>query len=275
VSARTLQSFGAAITGEDRLAREIREMAPWFHNLHLPEGRQTAPDHPLGDFPACKWAQLAAALPRDLRGWRVLDIGCNAGFYSLALAGRGARVLAIDIDEHYLRQAAWARERFGFGEQQIELRRLGVYELGKLKARFDLVLFLGVLYHLRHPQLALDLVAERVGRLLALQTLTMPGESELEVPDDLPIDEREAMREEGWPKLALIEHRLAGDPTNWWAPNAAAVAAMLRIAGLEPISRPGHELWLARPAAAAARRGPRPPLPSRGDSGSFSGLLEQ
>src|SRR5947199_3415656 len=97
----SLQSAGAALTGDE----EIRELAPWFHNLHLPDGRETAPDHPLGDFPAFKWRRLGPALPDDLSGWTALDIGCNAGFYSFELARRGATVLGIDSDEHYLDQA--------------------------------------------------------------------------------------------------------------------------------------------------------------------------
>ncbi len=66
----------------------IEELKPWFHNLHLPDGQETAPDHPLGDFPAFKWKQIAPHLPRDLAGWQVIDIGCNAGFYSFELARR-------------------------------------------------------------------------------------------------------------------------------------------------------------------------------------------
>src|SRR3954447_19506754 len=94
--------------GSDELGRQIARLAPWFHNLHLPSGHQTAPDHPLGDFPAWKWGQIAPHVPADLSGQRVLDIGCNAGFYSFQLAARGAEVLAIDTDEHYLGQARWA-----------------------------------------------------------------------------------------------------------------------------------------------------------------------
>jgi len=252
----TLQSDGRAVPGEDPVARAIRRLAPWFHNLHLPDGRQTAPDHPLGDFPAFKWRQLEAWLPEDMSGLEVLDIGCNAGFYSIALARRGARVLGIDHDPHYLRQAAWARAQFGLSERQLELRQMQVYELARLEAEFDVVLFLGVLYHLRHPLLALDIVAARVRELLVIQTLTMPGEEVLEPPGDLGLEQRELMRDPGWPKMAFIEHRLAGDPTNWWAPNRACVEAMLRSAGLEPVGSPGHEFHLAR------RAGPPPPLPS-------------
>ena len=61
---------------------EIAALGPWFHNLHLPDGSETAPHHALGDFPAFKWAEIAPHLPQQLSGWRALDIGCNAGFYS-------------------------------------------------------------------------------------------------------------------------------------------------------------------------------------------------
>lgn len=84
------------------------ELGPWFHNLHLPDGTETAPDHPLGDFPRFKWDCIAPLLPADLSGWRVLDVGCNAGFYTIALAQRGAAVLGVDIDARYLAQARWA-----------------------------------------------------------------------------------------------------------------------------------------------------------------------
>ncbi|HEX2099456.1 MAG TPA: DUF1698 domain-containing protein, partial [Candidatus Synoicihabitans sp.] len=73
------------------LAPGAIDLAPWFHNIHLPDGTQTAPNHPLGDFPRFKWQQIADHLPHDLTGWRVLDIGCNAGFYTVELARRGAR----------------------------------------------------------------------------------------------------------------------------------------------------------------------------------------
>jgi tRNA (mo5U34)-methyltransferase len=249
----SLQSQGGAL-GDDPGAQEIRALAPWFHNLHLPDGRQTAPDHPLGDFPSFKWTQIESALPADLNGLRVLDIGCNAGFYSIALARRGARVLGVDVDEHYLRQACWARERFGLSEEQLALRRMHVYELGRMEETFDVVLFLGVLYHLRYPLLALDMIAQTVRDLLVVQTLTMPGEEVVDPPQDLSIDAREEMVAPGWPRMAFIEHALAGDPTNWWAPNQACVEAMLRAVGLEPVSRPGHEITLAR--RTAARRVP-------------------
>jgi tRNA (mo5U34)-methyltransferase len=225
---------------------EIAALGPWFHNLHLPDGRQTAPGHPLGDFPAFKWRLLAPALPLDLSGQRALDIGCNAGFYAFELARRGADVLAIDVDEHYLKQAAWAGAKLD-PRGRVRLELMEVYELGRLAVTFDIVLFLGVLSHLRHPLLGLDLAACKTGRLLALQTLTTPGHRAVEPPADLALDERARLREPGWPSMAFIERSLAGDPTNWWAPNQACVEAMIRSAGLRVVARPGHELWVCRP----------------------------
>jgi tRNA (mo5U34)-methyltransferase len=251
----TLQSDGSAIRAGDPLGGEIRALAPWFHNLHLPDGSQTAPDHPLGDFPLFKWEQISASLPRDMTGMTALDIGCNAGFYSIALARRGAQVLGIDVDPHYLRQAEWGRARFGFDTGQIRLRQMQVYELGRLEEQFDMVLFLGVLYHLRYPLLALDIVAQCARELLVLQTLTMPGDDVCEAPEDLALGERDAMLASGWPKMAFIERRLEDDPTNWWAPNRACVEAMLRSAGLQPVARPGHEITVARRSGAPPELG--------------------
>src|SRR3954470_1119295 len=134
--------------------KAVEQLQPWFHNLHLPDGTQTAPHHRLGDFPRFKWKQVSRHLPATLKGWRALDIGCNAGFYSFELARRGARVVGIDIDKHYLRQARWAARQFGL-EDAVEFRQMQIYDLADLRESFDLVLFMGVFYHLRYPTLAL------------------------------------------------------------------------------------------------------------------------
>lgn len=227
-------------------AREIEQLGPWFHNLHLPDGLQTAPNHFLGDFPSYKWERVAEQIPSDLTGWTALDVGCNAGFYSFELAKRGARVTGIDSEPLYLNQARWAARELGL-EQRVEFRELSVYDLGRSETRYDLVLFMGVFYHLRHPLLALDLLAAKVSRRMIFQTLTMPGMETVDPPDDMPIMEREIMLEQGYPKMAFIERRLAGDLTNWWAPNHAAVLAMLRSTGLDVVAQPGHEIYVCEP----------------------------
>jgi tRNA (mo5U34)-methyltransferase len=228
----------------------IAELGPWFHNLHLPDGRETAPDHPLGDFPAFKWHQIAGCLPEDLSGARALDIGCNAGFYSFELAARGASVLALDLDEHYLQQGRWAAQ-FLDPEGRVEFREGSVYDLVDVEGTFEVVLFMGVLYHLRYPLLALDVVAEKVGGTMVLQTLTMPGEESPGTPEDIEIGERKRLLEPAWPRAAFIEHKLAGDPTNWWAADQACVEAMTRSAGLRIAEGPAHEIWICERDAKA------------------------
>src|SRR5215470_2385747 len=92
----------ADITRPGTLAARIRALGPWFHNLVL-DGIETAPDHFLGDYPRQKFQRFAAALPADLRGKTVLDVGCNAGFYAFEMKRRGAaRVVAIDSHPRYL-----------------------------------------------------------------------------------------------------------------------------------------------------------------------------
>jgi tRNA (mo5U34)-methyltransferase len=238
---------------ESTVSQQIAALGPWFHNLHLPGGVQTLPNHFLGgDFPAFKWQQIRPFVPDDLSGWRVLDVGCNAGFYSFELARRGASVLGIDVDAHYLDQARWAAGQLGL-HSKVEFRQMEVYDLARDSASFDLVWFMGVFYHLRYPMLALDLLAERTRRMLMFQTLTMPGDSVYGPVDNCPIEDRTPLLESGWPRMAFIEHRLAEDPTNWWAPNHAGVEAMLRSSGLRIEARPGHEIYLCAPDAQARR----------------------
>jgi 2-polyprenyl-3-methyl-5-hydroxy-6-metoxy-1,4-benzoquinol methylase len=86
----------AATDARAERRRQIERLGPWFHNLHLPDGEQTAPDHFIvGDFPSFKWCEVAPLISARLDGWRALDVGCNAGFYSFELARRGASVLGI------------------------------------------------------------------------------------------------------------------------------------------------------------------------------------
>jgi tRNA (mo5U34)-methyltransferase len=236
------------------LQRQIDALGPWFHNLHLPGGLQTVPDHFLGgDFPSFKWEQIRAHVPEDLQGWRVLDVGCNAGFYSFELARRGASVLAIDMEPLYLDQARWAAQQYGL-QDRVEFRQLQVYDLARDSEQFDLVWFMGVFYHLRYPLLALDILAQRTRRMMMFQTLSLPGEEVYPDTQDHPITEREPLLDAGWPKMAFIEHRFSGDRTNWWVPNHAGIEALLRSSGLRVTARPGGEIYVCTPNPDTAAR---------------------
>ena len=233
---------------EAALRARIDALGPWFHNINL-GGIWTAPDHFLGDYPGRKFARFAAALPADLTGRSVLDIGCNAGFYSVEMKRRGAaRVLGIDSDDRYLAQARLAADALGFAD--VEFANLSVYDVGALAERFDVVIFMGVLYHLRHPLLALDLIREHVaGDLLVFQSLTRGAKRIAPIKPDYDFNEPDPFDLAGYPKLHFVEREYAHDWTNWWVPNRAAAEAMLRAAGFAIDSGPHDEVYVCRVAA--------------------------
>jgi tRNA (mo5U34)-methyltransferase len=236
------------------LREEIERLGPWFHNIHLPGGEQTAPDHFLGDFPKWKWQEIKRFIPSDLRGWKCLDIGCNGGFYCLELAKRGADVLGIDFNPQFVKQGDFAARALGL-EKPPRFVHMQVHDLARLNQTFDLVLFLGVFYHLRYPALALDTVSRMVKRLMFFQSLGMDpvddsGEPpELAVEDDYSMNRREVLHQPGWPKMAFIERRFQGDFFNWWIPNHAAITAMLRSTGFKTVRRIATETYVCKPPA--------------------------
>jgi tRNA (mo5U34)-methyltransferase len=241
------------LTGEEIRTRAAA-LGEWFHNIDL-DGVQTAPNHFLNDYPNVKWRRFQHAIPEDLTGKSVLDIGCNGGFYAIEMKRRGAdRVLGVDFDDRYLEQARFAAEVKG---ADIEFRKLSVYDVAQLGERFDLVLFMGVLYHLRHPLLALDLIHDHVaGDLMVFQSMQRGSNDIAPVRADYSFFENEHFDDPTYPKMHFIEERYSGDWTNWWAPNAACSAAMLRSAGFEILERPEDEVFVCRrverPTAAGA-----------------------
>jgi tRNA (mo5U34)-methyltransferase len=227
------------------LQRRVDELAPWFHNMNL-KGIWTAPDHFLGDYPGSKFERFAPHLPKSLKGQSVLDIGCNAGFYSIDMKRRGAdRVVGIDSDDRYLAQAKLASEVLGYPD--IEFRKLDVYDVGALGETFDLVIFMGVLYHLRHPLLALDLIREHVaGDMMLFQSMQRGSRNVLQLDEDYDFSESDLFFESSFPKLHFVEKRYSGDWTNWWIPNRACSEAMLRASGFEIDQRIEDEVYLCR-----------------------------
>jgi tRNA (mo5U34)-methyltransferase len=239
-----MNSLEIANAERTRIEQRIRELGKWFHNMNL-RGVQTAPNHFLGDYPRVKWERFAHALPGDLSGKSVLDIGCNAGFYAIEMKRRGAeRVIAIDEEERYLAQGRFAAE---LNNANIEFHQLSVYDVDKLDEKFDLVLFLGVLYHLRYPLLALDLMHEHVvNDVLVFQSMQRGTRKVLPLRNDYDFWETDLFGEEGFPIMYFIENRYAGDGTNWWIPNRACVEAMLRSAGFTITEHPEEEVYICR-----------------------------
>jgi tRNA (mo5U34)-methyltransferase len=226
------------------LERRIRELGDWFHNLDL-HGVATAPDHFLGDFPNVKWKYISTAIPGNLEGASVLDIGCNGGFYCIQMKRRGAgRVLGIDVDDRYLKQARFAAEQL---ELEVEFEKRSVYDVAQIEGQFDYVLFMGVFYHLRYPLYALDNIIKKVGGRLIFQTMVRGSEQAKTYNTNYHFWNKEIFQDPHWPLMYFVEHEYANDPTNWWIPNASACEAMLRSSGLEIVSHPESETWICEP----------------------------
>src|SRR5437016_10930869 len=240
----SLHSRQALSPKNGQLAQRISELGEWFHNLNL-NGVRTAPHHFLGDFPNIKWKQIESAIPEDLTGATVLDVGCNGGFYSIEMKKRGAkRVLGIDVDDRYLEQARFAARTLGL---DIELEKRSVYYAHELPGQFDYVLFMGVFYHLRYPLFALDNLVKKVGGKLIFQTMVRGSTEVQEWANDYPFWNTQIFEERNFPKMFFIEKCYSQDPTNWWIPNRAAVEAMLRSSGLQIVEHPEAETWICVP----------------------------
>ncbi|MCK1745069.1 TIGR04290 family methyltransferase [Bradyrhizobium sp. 139] len=241
----------------EEIRQRIDALGPWFHNLDL-KGVPTAPSHFLGDYPNVKWRRFSGIIADRLEGKTVLDIGCNAGFYAMEMKRRGAeRVLGLDTDDEYLEQARFAAEVNGL---KIEFRKMSAYDVGQLREKFDLVIFMGVLYHLRHPLLALDLIHEHVaGDLLLFQSM-LRGDGRVDAIDrNYDFWTTDQFDSPGYPKLHFIENKYADDPTNWWVPNRACVEAMLRSAGFSIAAHPEDEVYLCKRTASPQTEGPVSP----------------
>src|SRR3954454_11788581 len=228
-----------------QIEERVRSLGRWFHNIDL-QGVKTAPDHFLGDYPNIKWRRFAHAVPADLTGRSVLDVGCNAGFYSIEMKKRGAaRVVAIDSDDVYLEKARFAAGVSGFDD--LEFRKLSVYDVAQLGEQFDVVIFMGVLYHLRHPLLALDILHGVVRETMILQSMQRGDPATLPIADDYPFSETAIFDQSGYPRMHFVEQRYAAHPTNWWIPNRPCVEAMLRSAVFVILDHPEDEVYICGP----------------------------
>jgi SAM-dependent methyltransferase len=138
----------------DRL-REITDAGPpWSRQTYLRDGVYTIGDRPLATDFRLRWLlQLASDLSHgELDRLRVLDLGCEEGHFAVEFARHGAEVVAVDVREEHLRRARFLAEATGaprFSTVLADVRELDPAALGE----FDLVLCLGLHYHLDTPDL--------------------------------------------------------------------------------------------------------------------------
>ncbi|HTG45610.1 MAG TPA: DUF1698 domain-containing protein, partial [Verrucomicrobiae bacterium] len=221
------------MTREEILA-ELKRLEPWFHRIDLGGGIYTKTESVMGepvDHPFGPWQTIQKLLPSDLTGQTVLDVGCNAGFYSFEAKRRGAeRVLGVDGQRQHVRQGLFVRKVLGL---EVEFRRLNVYELSPRRVgQFDITLALGLLYHLKHPILALENLYQVTKELLIIETAIMPAG---QTPESFAYSFGAA--EVMLHPLVYVENSLEAKEQvyNWFLPGVKALEAMLRYAGFAEV----------------------------------------
>jgi tRNA (mo5U34)-methyltransferase len=208
----------------------LGNLGPWFHNVPLTRWIGTRPELP--EHPANRWSVIDSFVPKDLSGKTVLDIGVNAGFFSLEMKRRGAaRVLGIDIMPHILAQARFTSHWF---ELPIELLEWDVYDVGAL-GKFDIVVFLGVMYHLKHPLYALEKIEAVCNSTMYFQSVVRGSGKDFEPAEDYLMSETAVFDLPEYPKLYFIEKSFNGDVSNWWMATRSCLKAMLRVSGFKNV----------------------------------------
>ncbi len=220
------------------LVDQIETLGPWFHNFEIAKNVWTNPaGEPGPDYPERRWREVEPLLP-DLRGLKCLDVGCSSGFFSLKLKEKGAQtVVGIDSGEQSraITQAKFAAQVL---KLDVDFREFSVYNLAQLASeQFDLVLFMGVFYHLRHPLVALEAVRAVCSGTMIFQTVTLDHQKELlelkyEHTRDVAFGDA-LLRHPQFPSLSFIEEKYGGDASCWFVPNIQAVSAMIRSCKFE------------------------------------------
>ncbi len=218
----------------EEILLELKRLEPWFHRIDLGGGLYTKTESVMGepvDHPFGPWQTIQKLLPRDLSDKTLLDVGCNAGFYAFEAKRRGAkRVLGVDGQRQHVRQGLFVRKVLGL---PVEFRRLNVYELSpRTVGEFDITLALGLLYHLKHPLLALENLYQVTKELLIIETAIMPPER---TPASFvhPLGEKQMLLH----PLAFVENPTGAKEQvfNWYLPGLEALQAMLRSTGFDEV----------------------------------------
>jgi len=150
----------------ETIRKRIAALEPWYHNIDLGNGSWTKGVG--GGRPrAGNCEAIEAAIPADLTGKRVLDLGCNAGYFSFVCAERGGDVLGIDRNQQYIKQARFCA---GVKVSPASFRVADVYDIAQY-GTFDLVLCLGLMYHVRDVRLAFQAVRAVCTGVLILETV--------------------------------------------------------------------------------------------------------
>jgi len=223
---------------------ELDSLGWWYQHFQLPNGIWTGDGGEPAYFPQRRWEMTEPFVPADLAGKTVLDMGGNAGYFSIQMKLRGAaQCLLVEPVREFVRQAEFAARQFQ-AEIEAVCEDAHTYCLTTVE-RFDYVLLLGLFYHLKYPGLVLNRAAEMTKERMLVATAVIGPEIErpVEKQDYERLTDDDLLLDPGFPKLAFVEGRYNNDPTNWWLPNYSALPTMMRSAGLRVIARPIGTFW--------------------------------
>lgn len=205
----------------------------WYHRIYLGHGIYTMPV----TFPDRVWAYLKPIFPADLLGASMLDVGCNAGFFSILAKLRGAgRTLGVESVDFFFNQAEYIRQIW---QLDIEYRLMDAHDIGQIDEQFDLIMFAGVLYHLKNPLLVLEEVGRRCRDAIVVETEVIPEDPRNRVVARIGPRGKAALQPTTKGFMKFYERdELNEDGSNWWAPDTECLLGMLRVAGFKYFSRP-------------------------------------
>ena len=234
----------------EEIAAGIKRFKRWFHNIDL-HGVLTNPANP--SYPETRWQLIKPYVPQDLTGKTVLDVGCNAGYFSIKMKQRGASVVGVDWYVEGIEQAKFVADVLGL---EIEYICQNIYEfvINSTKT-FDYVLLLGVFYHLRYPLLILDYLARITNEKLYFQTIITDASAkrDLVIPENLTGANYDLFHDPDFPKMCFVEHNLDGAYNNWFVCNTSGICAVLRSSGFTNIIRAGGDCFVCGPPDRDAR----------------------
>ena len=231
------------------IREHVRALGWWYQCFELPGGVMTSPGKSPAYHPETRWNLIEPFVPSDLSGKRVLDVGGNAGYFSVQMMKRGAE--SCTLIEPYVEFAAQAQYVADLHGYDIEIVNEDVHTYCLThEDRFDYVIFLGLFYHLKYPNIVLDRLAEMTRERMYFQSHVVgKGEASYEVRRDYtPGEDDPILSDPTFPRMAFIENLYNEDPTNWWIPNPTALEPLLRSAGMKVIARPHEQVLVAEPA---------------------------
>jgi len=221
--------FRKKTIGPSESEERVRQLGWWYQYFQLPSGVWTGSGQEPSYSPETRWRLFEPFVPKDLSGQTVLDVGGNAGYFSIQMKKRGAkRCVLVDPFIEFTRQASFVAESFNM-KLEIVNEDVHTYCL-TTEERFDYVLFLGLFYHLKYPGLVLDRLSEMTRKKMFFQCIVGDA-GESATP----------------PNMVFLETPYKNDPTNWWIPSYSALEPMLRSSGLKITGRPHPEILIAEP----------------------------